>query len=538
MDTQQYSVGVGLVPSYSSTLLARPRSFTVLNNHPMAWNGDHASPPSSASSSSSSLYSALSHSSDGRVDYSSSSASMVPRHSPDSYATYHQSPNFHPTQSAHGIAFPAQQMESSIGPTRDIIQRRRARTLALTHDQSQSTASTQNYDLRRQHSLAFAVQQRSRPQTPSADIAMGIHDSIVATTSPALPYSSSYMASHSRSVSGSAPNLRSTSPALSVSSAITTLSSNSAARYSTLPQQQQESEPEELHRVPKHRKTRLWSTDRKQICIFHRENPGVKQETIASKFGVERSTISKILKEKDRWLNVQDDEKLQVSKFRPSKFPNLELALQGWLRECARTKTLITDAAIRTKAREVALQQGLTEDRFKASSGWVENFKARHGIKKGQYHGNGLLAAKERAIGRTPEQVEYAATQEMGALAGEHEHEVTPEEGVRDASLDMSAPQTTWNPSPEPAVYNSAEPVVLPQAVPVATGTAPQAFMRLPEMIYAAPQVEVVPSLADASAMMDRLLGFFTSHRDIISPEHHNVLRDIKATLFQRSQPH
>lgn len=61
---------------------------------------------------------------------------------------------------------------------------------------------------------------------------------------------------------------------------------------------------------------RLWSTDRKKICVFHRDNPGLKQEEIALHFGVERSTVSKILKEKDRWLNVRDDEKLEVAKWR------------------------------------------------------------------------------------------------------------------------------------------------------------------------------------------------------------------------------
>ena len=61
---------------------------------------------------------------------------------------------------------------------------------------------------------------------------------------------------------------------------------------------------------------KLWSTDRKKICVFHRDNPGLKQEEIALTFGVEHSTVSKILKEKNRWLNVKDDEKMQVSKWR------------------------------------------------------------------------------------------------------------------------------------------------------------------------------------------------------------------------------
>ena len=42
---------------------------------------------------------------------------------------------------------------------------------------------------------------------------------------------------------------------------------------------------------------------------------------------------------------------------------------------------------IRTKAREVAREMDIGEDKFKASAGWVENFKHRQGIKKGVWNG-------------------------------------------------------------------------------------------------------------------------------------------------------
>ena len=66
----------------------------------------------------------------------------------------------------------------------------------------------------------------------------------------------------------------------------------------------------------KPRKQRLYNVDRKAICVYHKENPTMRQEDIALKYGVERSTISKILKQKQKWLNVPDGEEVLVAKQR------------------------------------------------------------------------------------------------------------------------------------------------------------------------------------------------------------------------------
>ena len=59
----------------------------------------------------------------------------------------------------------------------------------------------------------------------------------------------------------------------------------------------------------------------------------------------------------------------------------------------------LTDSVIRNKAKEVGKQLQIPEDKFKASSGWVENFKHRHGIRRGQFHGNGRNARLGRLHG-------------------------------------------------------------------------------------------------------------------------------------------
>ena len=66
----------------------------------------------------------------------------------------------------------------------------------------------------------------------------------------------------------------------------------------------------------KNKKQRLYSVDRKIICEFAVQNPTYKQEEIARKFNIERSTVSKILKHKHRWLRISNDETVYYAKDR------------------------------------------------------------------------------------------------------------------------------------------------------------------------------------------------------------------------------
>lgn len=136
-------------------------------------------------------------------------------------------------------------------------------------------------------------------------------------------------------------------------------------------------------RVGRTRKTRLYNIDRKAICCYAKSHPEARQEDIAARYGVERSTISKILKQKQKWMNVPEGEELKIIKHRPSKFPALEKRLLIILKQCTKDKVHLTDQLIRSKAREVAKDIGISDDKFKASSGWVENFKHRHNIRRG-----------------------------------------------------------------------------------------------------------------------------------------------------------
>lgn len=153
-------------------------------------------------------------------------------------------------------------------------------------------------------------------------------------------------------------------------------------------------------------KTKLTDRDRKFICIFAERHPKVRQEDIAIKFAIERSTVSKILKARDKWMKVDMysyGSKIMKHRYifdhvffwfafrlspplSPSKFPEIEDPLAGWVVECAINEINLTDSLIREKAKETARSLNISEEKFKASSGWVENFKHRHSIRRGMLY--------------------------------------------------------------------------------------------------------------------------------------------------------
>lgn len=53
---------------------------------------------------------------------------------------------------------------------------------------------------------------------------------------------------------------------------------------------------------------KLTDQDRKDICLYYEAHPQTKQDDIGAQFGVERSTVSKILKMKSKWLAIESEE--------------------------------------------------------------------------------------------------------------------------------------------------------------------------------------------------------------------------------------
>lgn len=130
-------------------------------------------------------------------------------------------------------------------------------------------------------------------------------------------------------------------------------------------------------------KTRLRSIDRKAICEAARNDSRMRQEDLAARFSLGRSTVSKTLKHKEKWLAIEDDSNgAMIVKHRTGKFPEMEEKLAEWLREKAGVDDPISDITIKNRSLEIARDLGLGLGQFKSSLGWIEKFRERYSFKK------------------------------------------------------------------------------------------------------------------------------------------------------------
>jgi len=331
------------------------------------------------------------------VDYTSARTS-----SDSSFGNYnagHMSPSLPTSHSSEYFDY-TPQIDGSTGPSRGNITRRKARAHVSQHlPIGRSIRENQaNAGLPAIYNPSSAP--GSRPQTPGSFPEgnhyqpQSSHFNIVHThrafhsslDGPSQEHSydewSRTPSSHTRSRSTSTSDVRSVSPSGSTGSALTSLSSSHSAQNSNVSLPYSHVLPPDEPRT-KGRKMRLCNGDRKRMCQMHLDNPDWKQEQLAKMFDVERSTVSKILKNKDTWLAVADVNSHRVAKHRPSKFPKIEKALVHKLWAASQGGTILSDSFIRSIAKKVAEEQQVAPERFKASSGWVDNFKSRAAIRRG-----------------------------------------------------------------------------------------------------------------------------------------------------------
>ncbi|CAK7269085.1 hypothetical protein SEPCBS57363_003423 [Sporothrix epigloea] len=147
------------------------------------------------------------------------------------------------------------------------------------------------------------------------------------------------------------------------------------------------------------RKT-LTDDDRRRMCEYAKANPGVKQSDIGSIFGVERSTVSKVLRNKEKFFVKA---RSPVSRKSKNKFPELERALSNWVRNAQRSGTFVTDAAIRDRFLFFVHSTGNSDAYQTCASGtWLEKFKQKNGINARQPLRRASETSSSDGYGATP----------------------------------------------------------------------------------------------------------------------------------------
>ncbi|KAF3077714.1 hypothetical protein TWF102_005647 [Orbilia oligospora] len=120
----------------------------------------------------------------------------------------------------------------------------------------------------------------------------------------------------------------------------------------------------------------LTDADRRRMCLYHEQHPHVKQTEIGAMFGVERSTVSKVLRQREKYLYPDDGPK-QAIKRPKGKCPDFDRALSNWAKNEKKKGRILTDEMIREKANFFAQSCGVTDSQFKLN---LDKFKLKNDL--------------------------------------------------------------------------------------------------------------------------------------------------------------
>lgn len=122
-----------------------------------------------------------------------------------------------------------------------------------------------------------------------------------------------------------------------------------------------------------------------EIYNYQIKNPNISHENIAIYFNrlhninIKRPTISKILKDRERWLSITNNTS-STYRHREVKYPSLEQALSIWVKQALSKNMILSDNILREKAKEFAQDLNIAENAIGFSNGWLGGFKSRNNL--------------------------------------------------------------------------------------------------------------------------------------------------------------
>lgn len=143
-----------------------------------------------------------------------------------------------------------------------------------------------------------------------------------------------------------------------------------------------------MNTPPAQPRRKTLSFEEKIALINAVTNRKEKKKDVAARFGVRPSTLSTILKAKDRiFTAVSSGTSGARKKLRTSNYEDVDKAVLRWIHDMRTRNVPLNGPMLQQKAREIALRLGC--DDFKASPGWLTRFKSRHaslaGLKRGEW---------------------------------------------------------------------------------------------------------------------------------------------------------
>ena len=115
--------------------------------------------------------------------------------------------------------------------------------------------------------------------------------------------------------------------------------------------------------------------------ILQKRKQGSKSTEIAKEYDLKSSTLSTIFSNEEKIISEYQNNMIHSyrKRLKPSKYPQLEEALDSWLKEIKENKSIkLNGPLIQSQALKYAALLKIND--FKASPGWLENFKKRNNI--------------------------------------------------------------------------------------------------------------------------------------------------------------
>lgn len=112
--------------------------------------------------------------------------------------------------------------------------------------------------------------------------------------------------------------------------------------------------------------------------IIEQVESGRRKIDVAKEFGIPASTLSTFLKNKGKIMLLAPNCEKNRKRARAPENPDLDECVLKWFKQGRDKKIPLSGTTIRAKAEEFAT--GLGKNTFKASTGWLDNFKGRNNI--------------------------------------------------------------------------------------------------------------------------------------------------------------
>jgi len=139
---------------------------------------------------------------------------------------------------------------------------------------------------------------------------------------------------------------------------------------------------------PKRTRSQRTPQDKAKILEDFKEfkKAGYSQAEIARELNIPGSTLSVLVSQETEILE-QVEQGVESIRKRDGNFSDIEDTLWTWCEHVINNKGPLHDDVLMSQGLKIARELGISPDEFRASQGWVYNFKRRHGLSEIILHG-------------------------------------------------------------------------------------------------------------------------------------------------------